>query len=172
MPRLAGHPLRGVGYHPRHRSPRWDKPDQPMLADLAPVAESPLADLDFSADNSPAEDSSASSDCEDDDFLGEFTRGQLRRILEGSAINQNLAASIPDLVHVVAHSSHTSETLASAWTDFQRATRDAHALRIGLRAWWEFFRPQNVGSYPQAQAVEIKLNLADRAWSLITNGAP
>jgi hypothetical protein len=168
MPRLAGRPLRAVSYHPRHRSPRWDKTDQPMLADLTPVADNPLADLDFSVDD----EASFSSDCDDDDFLGEFTRGQIRRILEGSAINEDLTAPIPELVHVVAHSSHTSETLASAWADFQQATRDAYALHIGRRAWWEFFRPQNVGTHPQAQAVEIKLSLADCAWCLITNGEP
>jgi hypothetical protein len=92
-------------------------------------------------------------------------------MLECSAINDNLTKT-PELVALVAHSSHTSETLASAWTDFQQATRDAYALRVGRRVWWEFFRPQDLGSRPQVDAVEIKLSLADDAWCLITNGEP
>jgi len=166
MLRLAGRPSRAAGYQPRHRSTRWDKADQPTMADLTPIADSPLAELEFTADD----EVSLSSDCDDDDFVGELTRGQIRRILEGSAINEDLTAPIPELVYLVAHSSHTDATLASAWAEFQQATRDAFALHIGRRAWWEFFRPQNVGSYPQAQAVEIKLSLADCAWCLITNG--
>lgn len=167
MPRLAGRPLRAAGYQPRHRSPRWDKADQRILTDLPPVAGSPPADLEFSVD-----ESWLSSDCEDSDFMGELTRGQIRRILEGSAINDDLTATIPELAYIVAHSSHTSATLASAWADFQQATRDAYALHIARRAWWEFFRPQDLGSCPQVEAVEIKLSLADDAWCLITNGEP
>ncbi len=124
-------------------------------------------DLEF-----PDDVSSLSSDCEDADFLGELTRGQVRRILEGSAINDDLTTTVPELAYMVAHSSHTSATLASAWDDFQQATRDAYALHVGRRAWWEFFRPQELGSRPQAQAIEIKLSLADDAWCLITNGEP
>lgn len=167
MPWLAGLPLRGAGYQPRHRSPRWDKVDQPALADLSPVMVSTPIRMGFSAD-----ESWLGSDCADADFRDELTRGQIRRILDGSAINDNLPETIPELAYLVAHSSHTSETLASAWTDFQQATRDAYALRIGRRAWWEFFRPQDLGSSPQAEAVEIKLSLADDAWCLITNGEP
>lgn len=167
MARLAVRPLRGAGYQPRHRSPRWDKADQRILTDPPPLMVSSPADLGFSADVSWLGD-----DCEDSDFVGELTRGQIRRILEGSAINDDLTKTIPELAYLVAHSSHTSATLASAWADFQQATREAYALRIGRRAWWEFFRPQDLGSSPQAEAVEMRLSLADDAWCLITNGEP
>jgi hypothetical protein len=125
------------------------------------------ASIGFSDDASWPSDDGA-----DSDFLGELTSGQIRRMLEGSAINDKFTRSIPDLVHQVAHSSHTSATLASAWADFRDATRDARALRLGRRAWWEFFRPLDLGSSPQAEAVQIKLSLADDAWWLITNGEP
>jgi hypothetical protein len=191
MPRLAGGPLRGVGYHPRHRSPRWDKADQRILADLPPVIVAPPVNLGFSADESWLSGDGADSDFLDDftngddsdfldelangadsDFLDDLTRGQIRRILEGSAINDNRAKAVPELASLVAHSSHTSVTLASAWADFQQATRDAYALRVGRRAWWELFRPHDLGSSPQADAIEIELSLADDAWYLITNGEP
>ena len=112
------------------------------------------------------------SDSAEPDFLEQLTSGQLRRLLESCAINDDLTETTPDLVQVIAHSSHTSATLASAWRDFQEAIRDAFALHLGKRAWWEFFCRQDVGSYPQEQAVEIKLSLADDAWGLITNGYP
>jgi hypothetical protein len=94
-------------------------------------------------------------------------------MLERSAINDELTDDdVPELVHLVAHWSHTSTTLVSAWIEFQQATRDAYALRLGGRAWWEFFRPQDLGSRPQIKAVEIKQALADDAWCSITNGEP
>jgi hypothetical protein len=167
MTRLAGHPFRVFGYQPRHRSPRWDKADERILAGLPPVR------FGGSASIGPSDAPSwLSDDCGDSDFLGELTSGQIRRMLEGSAINDKCTRSIPELVHRVAHSSHTSATLIGAWADFRNATRDAHALRLGRRAWWEFFRPHDLGSSPQAEAVQIKLSLADDAWWSITNGAP
>jgi len=93
-------------------------------------------------------------------------------MLERSAISDNLLESIPELAYLIAHSSHTNATLASAWIQFQEATQDAYALRLGQRAWWEFFRPHDLGSSPQAEAVEVKLSMADDAWCLITNGEP
>jgi hypothetical protein len=93
-------------------------------------------------------------------------------MLECSAINDNLTNPVPELVSLVAHSSHTSATLAGAWTEFQQATRDAYALRVGRRVWSEFFRPQELGSYPEEEAVTIKLGVADDAWCLITSGKP
>ena len=168
MPRLVGLPLRGAAYQPRHRSARWDKADQRILAELSPVGGRSLANEEFLAD-----ESWLSSDCEDSDFREQLTRGQIRRMLERSAISDDLTETSPELVYLVAHSSHTSATLASAWTEFQQATRDAYALRVGRRPWWEFFRPQDLGSSsPQVEAAEIKLSLADDAWCLITNGEP
>ena len=167
MARLAGRPFRVAGYQPRHRSQRWDKADERIFAGLPPVTVGGSASIGFSDDAS-----SLSSDCADSDFLGELTSGQIRRMLEGSAINDRLTRFIPELVYLVAHSSHTSATLASAWSAFRDATRDAHALRLGRRPWWEFFRPHDLGVSPQADAVQIKLSLADDAWWLITNGEP
>ena len=80
--------------------------------------------------------------------------------------------AVPDLVEVIAHASHTSATLAGAWSNFQEATRDAYALHLARRGWWEFFRQKDLGACPQAHAVEVKLSLADDAWCLITNGEP
>ena len=137
------------------------------MADPPPASVGPSARFGI-----PVDVTGLSDDCEASDFRDEFTRGQVRRMLEGSAINDNLLETLPELVSLVAHSSHTSATLGSAWTEFQEATRDAHALRVGVRAWWEFFRPQDLGSCPQAEAVEIKPSLADDAWCLITNGEP
>jgi hypothetical protein len=92
-------------------------------------------------------------------------------MLECSAINDNLAKTVPELISRVAHPSHSNVTLAGAWTEFQQATRDAYALRVGRRAWWEFFHPQELGSpRPQVEAATIKLGVADDAWCLITSG--
>jgi hypothetical protein len=124
---------------------------------------------DDSAHDDWADDDSA-DDSEQSDFLDQLTSGQIRRMLEGSAINGDLTEAVPDLVLMLAHSSHTSATLASAWDDFQEAVRDAYALHLSRRAWWEFFSRQDLGSCPQEQAVEIKLNDADDAWCLIVNG--
>jgi len=164
---LAGRPLLGLGYQPRHRSPRWDQLDEQILADLSPAADIPPAQ--------PAQPESAaglsrpSDNGEGSHFLDELTRGQVRRILECSAINDNLANAVPELIALVAHPSHTNATLTGAWTEFQQATRDAYALRVGRRAWREFF-PQELGSpRPQGEAVTIKLGVADGAWCLITS---
>jgi hypothetical protein len=167
MPRVAGRPFRVAGYQPRHRSPRWDKADEQILAGLPPVRIGGSASI-----RCPDDASWLSDDCADSDFLGELTSGQIRRMLEGSAINDKLTRSIPELVYLVAHSSHTSASLARAWSAFRDATRDAHALRLGRRRWWEFFRPHDLGPSPQAEAVRIKLSLADDAWWSITNGEP
>jgi hypothetical protein len=125
------------------------------------------ASLAFSVDEPRLAD-----DSENPDSLNYFTRGQIRRILENSAINDHLTKTIPELARVIAHSSHTTATLARAWSEFQQATRDAYGLHLGQRAWWEFFSRQDLGSCPQENAVEIKLSRADDAWCLITNGEP
>lgn len=180
MSRLAGMVGWKVGYEPRHRSPRWDSPETSWLAPQA--MEDPLLDQDWGpaepdlpADDAWADDDSeesawADDDSEESDFLDQLTSGQIRRMLESSAINGDLTEAVPDLVMILAHSSHTSATLASAWDEFQEAVRDAYALHLSRRAWWEFFCRQDLGSCPQEHAVEIKLNDADDAWCLIMNG--
>jgi hypothetical protein len=175
---LAGLPLRSAGYQPRHRSPRWDKADLRALPDLRPLEDlRPLTDLrparvDHQADRAfSASVPGPSNDSGDPDFLDQLTRGQIRRILESSAIN-DLTDTVPELVATIAHSSHTTATLASAWRDFQEATRAAHALHLAQRAWWEFYCQQDLGPCPQVAAAEIKQGQADDAWYLITNGGP
>jgi len=161
-----------ASYQPRHRSPRRDYSETGWLA------QGELEDLPRyeecwpTAPDSSAEETWADDDLEESDFLDQLTSGQIRRMLEGSAINGDLSEAIPDLVQTIAHSSHTSTTLASAWSDFQEAVRDAHALHVSTRAWWEFFLRQDLGSCPQEQAVELKLSDADDAWCLIMNGCP
>jgi len=102
--------------------------------------------------------------------MSQITSGEIRGILEGCAINDDLTNIVPELVRVIADSSHTNGTLTSAWNEFQEATRDAYALHLHKRAWWEFFGRQDLGSCPEEQAVEMKLSLADDAWGLIRHG--
>jgi hypothetical protein len=131
----------------------------------------PEQDMELTGPDLPAEEAWADDDSEESDFLEQLTSGQVRRMLESSAINGDLTGPVPDLVHTIAHSSHTSATLASAWSDYQEAVRDAYALHLSKRAWWEFFCRQDLGSYPQEQAVEIMLSHADDAWYLIIGGS-
>jgi hypothetical protein len=160
-----------AGYQPRHRSPRWGYTESAWLAQQEledPLTEPNWSALgqDFSADEAWTDDDAA-----DADFLDQLTSGQIRRMLENYAINDEQAGAVPDLVQTIAHSSHTDETLTSAWDEFHEAVRDAHALHLSKRAWWEFFCRQDLGSCPQEEAVEIKLNDADDAWCLIMNGS-
>jgi hypothetical protein len=171
MSRLAGIVRSNAGYQPRHRSPRRDYADAGWLA--LQTLEDPPPDQycgpiapDLSAEEPWADDDDNS---EEAGFLRQLS-GQIRRMLESSAINGDLTEAVPDLVQIIAHSSLTSATLASAWRDFQEAIRDAYALHLSKRAWWEFFPGQDLGSCPQEVAVEIKLGDADDAWCLIING--
>jgi hypothetical protein len=170
--RLAGMLGWNAGYEPRHRSPRRDYTETDWFAPQA------LEDLPPDQDCRPAgpvlsaEGAWVDDDSDESDFLDQLTSGQIRRMLQSSAINDELTEAVPDLVQTIAHSSHTSATLASAWRDYQEAVRDANALHLSQRAWWEFFCRQDLGSCPQEQALEIKLNDADDAWCLIMNGYP
>jgi hypothetical protein len=169
LSRLAGVLRWNAGYQPRHRSPRRDYSETDWLglqADDPPpdqYCEPTWPDLS-------AEEAGPDDDSEEPDFLGQPTSGQIRRMLERSAINGDLTEALPDLVQTIAHSSHTSATLASAWRDFQEAVRDAYALHLSRRAWWEFFWGRDLGSCPQELAVDIKLGHADDAWYMLMNG--
>ena len=103
--------------------------------------------------------------------LDRLTIGELRRILEGCALDE-LGRVVPELIQLVAHSSHTRATLAEAWNDFEEATRDAYALQLRMRDWSEFFRHDELGAQPDDAAVAIKLTDADEAWRLIICGVP
>jgi len=96
---------------------------------------------------------------------------QLRHLLEGCALD-DVARIVRPLVQIIAHSSHTATTLASAWGEFRRSTRDAYALHIGASRWSDFFRREELGFYPAEDAVELKLREADNAWRFITTGVP
>lgn len=168
---LAGFLWSSLGYQPRHCSPRQEETDigwlTPQALDYplpAPVGQAAISG------ESLTDESWLGSGPAEADFLDQLTSGQIRRILEGCAINDDLTDIVPDLAWIIADSSHTSATLTSAWNEFQEATRDAYALHLGKRAWWEFFCRQDLGSCPEAQAVEVKLSLADDAWCLITHG--
>jgi hypothetical protein len=186
MTKLAGFSLRNIGYQPRHRSPRRDYAEAGWLSQLPAEDPSPEEYGDSSvrsqlgggfgdvADTSTETGTSAdapeqASESAEPDVLDQLTSGQLRRILEGCAIN-DVTKITPEIVTLIAHSSHSAATLAGAWRDFQQATRDSYELHLGRRAWWEFFDGQDLGPFPEIQAVEIKLREADDAWSLITNG--
>jgi hypothetical protein len=177
MSRLAGIFRWNAGYQARHRSPRRDYTETGWLGTetgwLAPQALEDLPPDQDSRQTGPglsAEEAQADDALEESDFLRQLTSGQIRRMLESSAINGDLTGAVPDLVQSMAHSSHTNATLASAWRDFQEAVRDAYALHLSRRAWWEFFCGRDLGSCPQELAVEIKLGHADDAWCMLLNG--
>ncbi len=96
---------------------------------------------------------------------------EIRRILEGYATD-DVTGAMPELVPLIAHSSHTPATLTSAWSGFAQATRDAYALHLRIRDGSDFFGPDELGADPGADAVVIKLTHADEAWRMITRGAP
>jgi hypothetical protein len=168
--RLAGMFGWNASYQPRHRSPRRDYTETGWLTLQALEDPPPDQYCGPAWPDLSAEEPWANDDSEESDFLQQLTGGQVRRMLESSAINGDLTEAVPDLVQAVAHSSHTTATLSSAWRDFQVAVRDAYALHLSKRAWWEFFSRQDLGSCPQEMAVEIKLGDADDAWCLIVNG--
>jgi hypothetical protein len=161
--------LWNTGYQARHRSKRragagagrpaqsaWEvtscaeagRPAEPASPETGPWMASPTAEPDF---------------------LEELADGQLRRMLEGCAL-EDLTRIIPEIVQVIARSS--ADTMTTAWNDFREATRSAGALRLGAHHWPEFLDRANLGSYPEEDAVVIKLGEADDALWLITNGPP
>jgi len=89
-------------------------------------------------------------------------------MLEALAVD-DLTTIIPQIVQVVAHSS--AQTMTTAWNDFREATKSARPL--GLEGHdCPFLHPASPGSYPQEDAVVIKVGQANDVWWLITNGLP
>lgn len=170
LSRLAGILRWNAGYQPRHRSPRRDYKEASWLGLEALDDPPPDQYCGTTWAVLSAREASADDDSKEPDILRQLTSGQIRRMLESSAINGHVTEALPDLVQTIAHSSHTNATLASAWRDFQEAVRDAYALHISRRAWWEFFCGRDLGSCPQELAVEIKLGHADDAWYMLMNG--
>ncbi len=150
-------------YQPRHRSTGrtgngFDEPDPYWMANLSgpgsgrAAASSSAERLEFDDDH-PAHD-----------FLDQMTFGEIRRILEGCALDDPTTV-VPDLVQLIAHSSHTPATLASAWSQFEEATRDVYALHLRIRDWSALFK-----SDEPDDAVALMRSYSDDAWRLITLG--
>jgi hypothetical protein len=104
------------------------------------------------------------------DFLDLLTIGEIRRMLEGCALD-DVSQIVPELVGLIAHSSHTRATLTSAWNEFADATRDAFALHARLRDGSDCFGRAQFGADHGADAVVAMMTYADEAWQLITRGA-
>jgi hypothetical protein len=180
-------PGRLFGYQPRHRSTRqaadvewlpaetWDEPTFEWNYD--PRYAEQLADPEPQADQLTQDDQALRSDefgparQGEPDLHDHMSSDQLRHLLEGCALD-DVARIVRPLVQIIAHSSHTATTLASAWGEFRRSTRDAYALHIGASRWSDFFRREELGFYPAEDAVELKLREADNAWRFITTGVP
>ena len=98
---------------------------------------------------------------------------QLHRVLEDCALD-DLARIIPEIVQVIVGSS--ADTVTSAWNDFREAAWNARALRVGPGLWAEPMDPEDPDpyeededSYPEEDAVVIKVGQAPDALWLITN---
>jgi hypothetical protein len=157
-----------IGYQPRHRSTRQDLAD----ADSQPTEpwDAPTQDWDrLLSGPGPAPEEPWPAGEGTPDFLDQLTGDQLRQVLEGCALD-DVERIVRPLVQSIAHCSHSATSLASAWGDFQRSTRDAYALHVGASRWSDFFARNELGSHPAEDAVELKLREADDAWWLITNG--
>jgi hypothetical protein len=178
---LAGLLRRDNDYQPRHRSPRREAADD-ELGVLPPGLSAgwyddlPAWDSEQAGQRSepvkPGLSSDAPARSEDDqsgDFLDQLTIGEIRRILEGCAVNDP-AEVVPDLVGLIAHSSHTPDTLLQAWAEFEEATRDVFALQHRSRDWSAFFSQDQPGPAHDTDPVAVMRLQADEAWRHITCG--
>lgn len=184
---LPGVSSRHSGYQPRHRSTRrvaeiewlatdgWDEPlsaweDEPTDAGQWADPE-PQGDQLMQVDQTIRPDESGLASQGEPNLHDHLSTDQLRHLLEGCALD-DVARIVRPLVQIIAHSSHSATTLASAWGEFRRSTRDAYALHVGICRWSDFFRREELGFYPAEDAVEMKLREADHAWHMLTTGAP
>ena len=157
-----------TGYQPRHRSTRRDELDIDQLGDSwheplpelesRPAAAGPSSKMVEVTQDSPAQ-------C----FLDQMTVGEVRRILEGCALH-DVTRVVPELVQLIAHSSHTPATITRAWSEFEEATRDVYALHLRIRNWSALFRRDELGACPHEDEAQSVLSYADHAWRLITRG--
>jgi hypothetical protein len=165
---LAGVLPLETGYQPRHRSTRQGEPDIDQLGDSRleslpepesnPAAARPSSKMVEVTEDSPAQ-------C----FLDQMTVGEIRRILEGCALH-DVTRVVPELVQLIAHSSHTPATITKAWSEFEEATRDVYALHLRIRKWSALFGRDELGACPDEDEEENVLSYADYAWRLITRG--
>jgi hypothetical protein len=160
--------LSDAGYQPRHRSKRRAGLG---LGRLTQRTREDTSCARVSRPARPSEPQTASwlaSPPAEPALPYQLERGQLRRMLEACAVD-DLTRIIPQIVHVVAHSS--AETMTTAWNDFREATK--HAQPLGLDGHdCPFLQPAIPGSYPEENAVVIKVGHANDVWWLITNGLP
>jgi len=157
-----------IGYQPRHRSTRRALAKADRYAPQA-WGEPAFGWNVLQAHPEPSTDSFRTVSPGYPDILGQLTSDQLRQMLEGCALN-DVTRILRPLVQILAHQSHSAATLACAWGEFRRATREAYALHVGASRWSEYFDREELGSYPAEDAVELKLRAADNAWWLLTNG--
>jgi hypothetical protein len=150
-------------YQPRHRSTGrtgngFEKPDPYWFAISSEPGSRPATV------GSSAERFEVDADHPSQDFLDQMAMGEIRRILEGCALDDPTTV-VPDLVQLIAHSSHTPATLANAWSQFEEASRDVYALHLRIRDWSALFRRDE-----HDEAVALMLSYADEAWRMITLG--
>jgi len=103
------------------------------------------------------------------DLLDGLTDRQLRSLLEACTRDRYVRA-VPELAYLIAHPSHTSQTLTQAWEDFRRCTREAAAYHGTTRYWREFFG-DDLDATAACTAEANMASLADEAWQVIVNGA-
>jgi hypothetical protein len=157
-----------TGYQPRHRSTRRgeldvDRPGDSWYYRLPepenrPAVQGPSREIVAVTEDSAAE-------C----FLEQMTVGEVRRILEGCALH-DVTRVVPELVQLIAHSSHTPATITRAWSEFEEATRDVYALHLRVRNWSAHVRRDELDACRYEGAAESVLSYADHAWRLITRG--
>jgi hypothetical protein len=164
---LTWHALGLLGehrYQPRHRSTSrdgngFDEPSSYWMTNSRGSA-SGSATLCSSAEKPELAD-----DQPEQSFLDQMTFGEIRRILEGCALDDPTTV-VPDLVQLIAHSSHTPATLSSAWSQFEEATRDVFALHLRIHDWSALFRRDEPD-----EAAALMQGYADEAWRMITLGS-
>lgn len=171
---LSGATPSEAGYQPRHRSTRRGDTQivqdyrawQDYLPELAgrPEDPGPVSPVSPVCETSEATDDQAYGS-----FLDQLTVGEVRRILEGCALH-DLSRAVPELVHHIAHASHTPATIYKAWSEFEEATRDMYALHLRGDDRSAAFKANEDSSCPDQELVTIVCNYADYAWQLITCG--
>jgi len=167
MTLCAGFLLADTAYQPRHRSKRRNGLG---LGGLPLRRREDLSGARIGRPPGPRlamDDAWMPSPPEDSYIVDELAGGQLRRLLEGCALDE-LARIIPEIVQVIVHSS--ASTATTGWNQFQEATWNARALGLGSHRWLESYDRRNLGPYPDEHAVVIKLGRAHEALWVITNG--
>ncbi len=164
-----------TGYEPRHRSKRQVSPGIGRLGQRWREYPFSAAAGRRSGSGSPVDASWMPSPPAEPEFGDQPAGSQLHRVIEGCALD-DLAQIIPEIVQVIARSS--ADTMTSAWNDFREAAWNAQALRLGPGLWAESLDPSpddpdpypgEAATYPDEDAVVIKVGQAPDALWLITN---